>query len=83
MSQTRKMARRIKQQPATSSMVKQAFNSKKSFDAGFAAGSIKQMESDNQVLVDILSRLNEIPGVGLKTAAKIDKWIREQFYKIQ
>lgn len=80
--------RQMKQQgrnstPLSDNRVKQIFNSRDSFKAGFEVGARRQKESGNQILLDILCRLNEIPGVGLKTAAKIDKWVKEQSYNIQ
>lgn len=69
--------------PLSDNQVKQIFNSRDSFNAGFEVGARWQKESGNQILLDILCRLNELPGVGLKTAAKIDNWVKEQSYNIQ
>jgi hypothetical protein len=53
----------------------------KAWHSGFAAGVQQQRESDIQNLVDLLEGLENIPGIGDKTATKIRMFLLNKFEK--
>lgn len=51
------------------------------FNRGFTAGAKEQRETDIQQLVDLLETLEEIPGIGGKTAWKVREMFLSRFGK--
>jgi hypothetical protein len=49
------------------------------WNKGFAAGAREQRKSDIEYLVRILEGLEEIPGIGEKTAWKVREYFLQQF----
>jgi ERCC4-type nuclease len=49
------------------------------FNRGFSAGAREQRKSDIEHLVKILERLEEIPGIGEKTAWKVREFFLQKF----
>lgn len=49
------------------------------FNRGFSAGSKQQRESDIGHLVKWLEQLEEVPGIGEKTASKVTRYFLEKF----
>ncbi|WP_117017101.1 hypothetical protein [Aeribacillus pallidus] len=49
------------------------------WNKGFAAGAREQRKSDIEHLVKILEGLEEIPGIGEKTAWKVREYFLQQF----
>jgi hypothetical protein len=51
------------------------------FNKGFSAGAREQRKSDIEHLVKILEGLEEIPGIGEKTAWKVREFFLQKFSK--
>lgn len=49
------------------------------FNRGYAAGAKQQQESDADNFVKLLEKLETVPGIGKKTAAKIAIYFMQQF----
>ncbi len=49
------------------------------FNRGYAAGAKQQQESDADNFVKLLEKLETVPGIGEKTAAKIENYFMQQF----
>ncbi|MGE8079049.1 hypothetical protein [Peribacillus loiseleuriae] len=49
------------------------------FNRGYAAGAKQQQESDADNFVKLLEKLETVPGIGVKTASKIEKYFMQQF----
>ncbi|MFJ5622006.1 hypothetical protein ACIQD3_04560 [Peribacillus loiseleuriae] len=47
------------------------------FNRGYAAGAKQQQESDADNFVKLLEKLETVPGIGEKTAAKIAKYFMQ------
>ncbi|EIJ79139.1 hypothetical protein PB1_16319 [Bacillus methanolicus PB1] len=51
------------------------------WNRGFSAGAKEQRKSDIEHLVNILENLEEIPGIGEKTAWKVREFFLQRFGK--
>jgi hypothetical protein len=67
------------QQPNFNHQLNLPFVEKVVYDRGFDAGAKEQRESDINCLIDLLEGLEEWPGIGEVTAAKIRKHFLNKF----
>ncbi|NRD80307.1 hypothetical protein HPT25_23580 [Bacillus sp. BRMEA1] len=77
MGSLRKMKRDIK--PKVNFQLDLKLTEKLIFDRGFNAGAKEQRESDIECLVTLLEGLEEWPGIGEATAAKIRQHFMNKF----